>query len=555
MTVQELKAAVEKLKWLYRKPSEIIGQAAGKAATDLASASASVIRDPAQAARDVMPGFEAATGVAEAVGQTAENAARGQLADSSTIGLGTGHGVTRRFAEESAEAAGGAVDVPATTVAKAGFQGAKNLTTKVLDQLKGKTSVSRQFIEDQLKREGVKEAEKAAVQKALANHGDKVDVQKLADDVEESLLPLNRRNMGEATDVFTHDLYKQDVRYSHVALPKDVRGRVAGYSERVYESPVRTEAGEVHWSGRRDDPGPGDRLSEFRPHNYFAHTRIEDMADGKTRRVIEAQSDLMQKGRLERETDSVTYRGDKYNADKLAIMKEQLASGDPFFRGLRPTIEAVEEKLAQRSAETSRLSPYENTWHERVVREEVKQAAKDGKDVLQFPTGETAMKIEGLGQTGRFTTTTEDGGFDLLTQENLREGAIVNQDGDINLRVTADNGDGTFDAIPEDRLLEFIEENGISEHDAIVSLTDVGLLETFDISGSIDKENPIYKFYESEMGKYLRKKYKAERVTDENGVTWWQLQVPKEAANMPVEAFAAAPVVMAKGGDTDEDGD
>jgi hypothetical protein len=32
-----------------------------------------------------------------------------------------------------------------------------------------------------------------------------------------------------------------------------------------------------------------------------------------------------------------------------------------------------------------------------MVREEIKKAAQDGKTKLQFPTGETAMKIEGLG--------------------------------------------------------------------------------------------------------------------------------------------------------------
>lgn len=32
-----------------------------------------------------------------------------------------------------------------------------------------------------------------------------------------------------------------------------------------------------------------------------------------------------------------------------------------------------------------------------MIREEISQASKDGMKVLQFPTGETAMKIEGLG--------------------------------------------------------------------------------------------------------------------------------------------------------------
>lgn len=37
-----------------------------------------------------------------------------------------------------------------------------------------------------------------------------------------------------------------------------------------------------------------------------------------------------------------------------------------------------------------------------MVREEIATAAKDGKTKLQFPTGETAMKVEGLGDTRNF---------------------------------------------------------------------------------------------------------------------------------------------------------
>jgi len=88
----------------------------------------------------------------------------------------------------------------------------------------------------------------------------------------------------------------------------------------VYESPIKTSAGSVHFGNTSD--------------NYFAHSRIEDMADsqeisdrvasqrlqdeegiftnrpkytksgGDTRRVIEIQSDLFQKGRLEGEAST-----------------------------------------------------------------------------------------------------------------------------------------------------------------------------------------------------------------------------------------------------------
>ena len=67
------------------------------------------------------------------------------------------------------------------------------------------------------------------------------------------------------------------------------------------------------------------------------------------------------------------------------------------------------------------------------------------------------------------------------------------------------------------------------------------LSETFDISGKVDTNNPIYKFYQKEIGRYLTKTYGAKIITDPQGVTWWEMTVPKDAAKLPVEAFGAIP--------------
>ncbi len=50
-----------------------------------------------------------------------------------------------------------------------------------------------------------------------------------------------------------------------------------------------------------------------------------------------------------------------------------------------------------RDTEIKKLEQYNDpTAHFRMIREEIAQAAVDGIQKLQFPTGETAMKIEGL---------------------------------------------------------------------------------------------------------------------------------------------------------------
>lgn len=70
--------------------------------------------------------------------------------------------------------------------------------------------------------------------------------------------------------------------------------------------------------------------------------------------------------------------------------------------------------IEARAEEINTLRQYNDpTAHFRMIREEISQASKDGIQVLQFPTGETAMKIEGLGaqnpwKLGNETTLTVD---------------------------------------------------------------------------------------------------------------------------------------------------
>jgi hypothetical protein len=253
-----------------------------------------------------------------------------------------------------------------------------------------------------------------------------------------------------------------------------------------------------------------------------------------TRRVIEIQSDLFQKGRLE---DSLnTYPGASEGTNAARIGAQNAKDGLP------------------------KLEPYRNTWHERLIREEVKQAAKDGKTKLQFPTGETAMKIEGLGQSANFRIEVpEKNGTGImrdypeLTTGNMKVGQEIFDNGRNNWIITDVLGDGKFKAVPKNRVENMVEDAGfaydsmpakywldeIAYKKSDLYKNAVNDMETFDISGTTDQNNPIYKFYEKEVGKYLKNKYGAQLITDSQGVKWWEVNVNKALAKAPVEAFGA----------------
>ena len=373
-----------------------------------------------------------------------------------------------------------------------------------------------------------------------------MNVKAFADKVKTELLPLKRGggSLRDTGDMAEMSYDGEGFRYESVVLPDAIRGPIANYSEHVYGSPIKTSAGEIHFGGFGD------------AENYFAHTRVEDLADsgvtkfestgqsynamtgqviphtkrvprpneaGSTRRVIELQSDLFQKGRLEGER-----------------MAGRVPSNTP----------AENARLD----ELDKLEPYRNTWHERIIREEVKQAAKDGKTKLQFPTGETAMKIEGLGDSGYWLDTATEY---RIEPNQLKVGMQVQQGRDglgqgSDWIITDVLGDGKFKAVPKDtweRVQEMKTSSAPRQKNADAHLE--SSKESFDISGKVDTSNPIYRFYEKEVGKYLTNKYGAKRIKDPQGVEWLEVDVRKDQARLPVEAFGAAAIPALTGFDND----
>ena len=421
-----------------------------------------------------------------------------------------------------------AIGTKETTVAKpAVFEGYKDLSTKTLDKLVGKTTVSKQFISDLTNSSDLKQEERDVLLNALADYkdGSSVPVKEFADKVKAELLPLNVASPENST------------RYERVSLPEDQRGPIDSYYENIYNSPVKTSAGDIHFDGATA--------------NYFGHTRVEDLPENTgTRRVIEVQSDLFQKGNIEKQVPptnvfnsglTVNYKGKPYKVMGTAGGRTfaTLKSGDEVINNVYVDdvdLTPSNEIIKKRAQEVSKLQQYTNpTAHFRMVREEIKQAAQDGKTKLQFPTGETAMKIEGLG-TGADIWSTADREMNLRP-EMLKVGKEITQGQNSKWIITDVLGNGKFKAVQKyfydpmkARWLDIEKdqnwESRLTSH-----------AETFDISGKVDTNNPIYKFYEKDLGRYLTNKYGAKVVTDKQGVKWYEIDVKPEQAKQPVQAF------------------
>ncbi len=417
------------------------------------------------------------------------------------------------------------------------FKKAENdlITTNILQKLGDRNTVSKQYISDLTNSAELKQQERDIIREALKDEGNTVNVKSFQNKVRAELLPLKRTS-------------QINPRYENISLSDAQKGNVANYSEHVYQSPIKTSAGDIHFAPYEE---PSMRAGTDSSKNYFGHTRVEDMGpDGKledkhldrggnikpgtTRRIIEVQSDLYQKGNLEREQGGPAYGG----KGSLDMQKE----------------------TAKRSKEIAKLQQYSNpTAHFRMVREEVKQAAIDGKTKLQFPTGETAMKIEGLGQNAQWEIVKDGKSMLTLNPEMLNDKMLGHEvrprgaagdewiiteilpDGKFKA-VTADSFDAHSEALSELGFYGPDDVSGaISNKNPKMSkfINDEMNTETFDISGKVDTNNPIYRFYEKDLGRYLKNKYDAKLITDKQGVTWYEMDVKPEYKG-PVEAFNRA---------------
>ena len=440
------------------------------------------------------------------------------------------------------------------------YKEAGNLTTKILKDLEGKSTVSKQYILDATNRGELKQQERDLIRSVLDGEGDTVNVSDFAKKVQTELLPLERNMVGSNYPGAT-PYASTRAKYENITLPKESRGSVKDYSEHVYESPIKTSAGNVHFSSTfRADSGYNGKGFP----NYFGHTRIEDMADDQTRRVIEVQSDLYQKGSLEREI-APTKGGINYGVDSAKLPNGETSTfahmqGNNFLftNGEKYSVGEIlkenpklAEKLKPRQNEIAKLSQYSNpTAHFRMVREEIKKASDDGKTKLQFPTGETAMKIEGLGSAETWSMKDKSGITLNLTKDILDQvdkdkfiGTTVfptSQAGD-DWVVTKVLGDGKFKAVSKrnlEALADDMDSTWQEELQNVIDDPELGVTETFDVSGKLDTENPIYKFYEKDLGRYLTSKYGAKTITDDKGVNWYEVAIDKKKHGAPVEAFA-----------------
>jgi hypothetical protein len=378
------------------------------------------------------------------------------------------------------------------------YTGDTDLTIPALRQLKLKRSVTRDFIAGMIRNKAYSREERDILRKVLSKYpGKDIPARDFSEKVKGELLPLTAREVKP--------------RYRNHTLPSNLRGKVSAYNEVVYESAISRMAGYASYRKKNTLEYIECRV----PQGYFAHVRTEDMQDGMTRRIVELASDLYQGDGLKRENENILIRFEPSDDPRLAIR----------------------EQGNKRLEELEKLERFSRSWPKRIIEEEIRRAAKDGKQRLLLPSGVTAAKAYSFDMDEawitpesyeRYFNTGDYNEFELLRERDLKPGMEVVQIGE---------GYENFFVVTEvlkDGKFKALKHNALEEHTANgKSLRG----KTFDVEGTVPKYGEEYKLYDRLLGSYLENTRRAKIVKDEEDVKWREVSIRPEMAERPIFAF------------------
>jgi hypothetical protein len=252
--------------------------------------------------------------------------------------------------------------------------------------------------------------------------------------------PFNHGYTGHFSGDFKLEITISDLEIKQIpgqekfaVIRKGVELNEDNIAENVYYLTNTKEAAE-EWIEDRNmgNMGKDDRYVDIGKKGLFGHVRVWDTEDskkengiGNIRYIAEIQSDAFQN--IERITDRNEKFFEYYKTEKEALDafkknnvgvyiidedgSERLAEEESEIKNaFEYNLQVGYEKTKPDTAEEKQFMQYKNTWFERIIREEIRRAAMDGKHKLRFPTPYTISKIEGyLGEEGQIPEGTQPG--------------------------------------------------------------------------------------------------------------------------------------------------
>lgn len=237
----------------------------------------------------------------------------------------------------------------------------------------------------------------------------------------------------------------------------------------------------------------------------------------KTRRILEVQSDLFQKGRDKENLvsgkeiteksinieDGFIFEGNFYKKENNKYFKDGVE--------IQPNIAAIASSKAKENIQNKpnsenqflQLLNKDNNWVTFFIKSIIQDSAKKGYEKVLFPTGNTASKIEGHTTLEEFKKQKED-------RIKFLDGEINDPE---NIERRIEEAKREKEQIKQE--LERVEKEGF------------GALK------------PIYNFYENTVTNILKKNYNVKEITDEFGNTWNEVSLKNIDTNIKLKSSSS----------------
>jgi len=278
-------------------------------------------------------------------------------------------------------------------------------------------------------------------------------------------------------------------------------------------------------------------LNDYYKSDYIKSEGRQAALPTKTRRILEVQSDLFQKGR-----DKQLLISDNYNKDDIFQSKEfkeanegdiiNISNSNGIVTRILKTSNAgfknldFNNNVASKENQFLQLLNKANNWVTFFIKSIIQDSAKKGYEKVLFPSGNTASKVEGQESLEEFKQLKESSIFQLQESNKEIKTAISNPKYDAASNRYYIPGRGISSYSSKDEFLKSLREQLDKNNKEIEQLKQE--LERVEKEG-FGALKPIYNFYENTVANVLKKQgYAPKQVTDEYGNTWNEVSLKKE---------------------------
>ena len=255
-------------------------------------------------------------------------------------------------------------------------------------------------------------------------------------------------------------------------------------------------------------------------YEYAIRNKYRGFTATKTRRILEVQSDLFQKGRDKKDlvnNESLQELEEKKKELENKLEKETLS----ILKGtIKIDLDRINSKinaLKNKENQFLQLLNKNNNWVTFFVKSIIQDSAKKGYEKVLFPKGDTAAKIEGHQTLEEFRKQKEDRIKELennLYYVNVSTSTKVNRTG-FKTREEAENFAKENNSIVEKSTQDEYEINRLKQ-------------ELADVESGQTQLSSIANFYENTVTNILKKNgYNPVEITDEYGNKWNEIILTK----------------------------